>query len=452
MFKALQNIRKRGIRIGAVNCIMLVSFAVLCGIVLYSSIHLRAACYDLIEADEIYYNNEMDGHEMQEGSDNLTYQVQHFAQTGDIKYLEAYFEEAESGRRERAVENLQAEHEEGEYLRLAKEKSDELMQLEYHIMKLAVTAWGLEGEEIPEEVSGYPLTDEEMDLDAESRKARAADLAYGTQYHALKDAVDENVRLFVGAVSKRQSEMIELSKKNVASFLTKQEILVALMILVICAVTFLFYTQVTLVLKQYVQCIDDNSMLRARGAYELRFLADTYNRRCRKRDAQENLLRRRAEHDFLTGAVNRGTFERVVSGILRDNSEKGCLLLLDIDKFKEINDTYGHDIGDNVLVSVAETLSDSFRKGDCISRLGGDEFAVWLSGLTKDKAGYVRKRIAEINDRLTHPKEGLPPVTVSVGAVFSEETDDFKTLYKKADKVLYQVKDGGRCGCEIYGT
>ncbi len=450
MFRVFQRMKEKGIKIEMISIVVLVSMLIMCGIVLYSSMNLRSECYELIEADEIYYLNERNGQDMQEGSDNLTYQVQHFAQTGDIQYLKAYFEEAASGRREQAVKDMQAEAEEESSLRLAKEKSDELMQLEYHIMKLVVLAYDIQDESVPDVVIGYPLSGDEIGLEAEAMKTRAVELAYGAEYHRLKDAVDQNVNKFVSSVLGRQNQIVEHSKQSVSAFLRGQMVIIAVMILILCVTAVLLYTQVTTVLKQYVQCIEENIPIKEKGVYELRFLASVYNCTREKRDETENLLRHRAECDSLTGMINRGAFENIVGNILREGEDEGCLLLIDVDRFKDINDTYGHNIGDDILKSVGETLVSGFRRRDYVGRMGGDEFGVWLLELSKANTDYVRKRIASINDKLMHPKNGLPPVSISVGVAFSEGPENFKSLYRKADQMLYRVKEGGRCGCEVY--
>ena len=124
-------------------------------------------------------------------------------------------------------------------------------------------------------------------------------------------------------------------------------------------------------------------------------------------------------------------------------------LIVDVDKFKLVNDGYGHEVGDQVLKKVAKLLKEKFRASDYPARIGGDEFAVILPNVTVDLSMIIEKKITELNDILMHPNDGLPQVSLSVGGAFSESgfTDD---LYKKADEALYEVKENGRCGCRFY--
>lgn len=148
--------------------------------------------------------------------------------------------------------------------------------------------------------------------------------------------------------------------------------------------------------------------------------------------------------------LDRKAFERSVNESLSRGRETGCLLVCDVDRCKEINDTYGHDTGNAVLVCVGDVLRSIFE--DCIhfGRFDGDVFALWLLEASGGSAGDIRRRVGIVNDRLLHPAGELPPVSVSAGAAFYKTDDDCKTLVKRAYKALYLVKGSGRCGCEVW--
>ena len=122
---------------------------------------------------------------------------------------------------------------------------------------------------------------------------------------------------------------------------------------------------------------------------------------------------------------------------------------MDVDIFKEINDNYGHAVGDAVLKRVAEVLVDHFKDRDIIARFGGDEFAVWLTNLDREYGGFIEQRIDEINQVLSRPQDDLPAVSLSVGGAFSRQGDSFQEVYKRADEMLYAVKKNGRRGCMV---
>lgn len=150
--------------------------------------------------------------------------------------------------------------------------------------------------------------------------------------------------------------------------------------------------------------------------------------------------------DMATGLANRRRFVSVLHAELSRGRRLGhpvSLVIADLDHFKTINDTYGHLVGDQALVSVAHSLRVGIRPYDLASRIGGEEFAVVLPATTKDTA-------AEIADRLRVAIAGtddrhLPPVTVSLGvATFPEDADTINLLMKRADDAMYEAKRLGR--------
>ena len=189
-------------------------------------------------------------------------------------------------------------------------------------------------------------------------------------------------------------------------------------------------------------------MLEIAGSYEFKYLALTYNDIYEVNIANEAMLRHKAEHDPLTGVINRGGFDQM-SQLLKVQKSPMALLLIDVDKFKQVNDNYGHEMGDQVLKKVAGLLRDSFRSNDHVARLGGDEFAVIMVDGTPEQEDLIREKISHINSILKNPEEGCPEVSLSVGVAFSKAgfTDD---LYRNSDSALYQVKEHGRCGCDFY--
>ena len=124
--------------------------------------------------------------------------------------------------------------------------------------------------------------------------------------------------------------------------------------------------------------------------------------------------------------------------------------MIDVDHFKSVNDNYGHAVGDRVLKRVAEILRQSFRSVDIICRVGGDEFVVVMTRVNSSMRQLVYNKISHANDLLQHPKDDLPPVSLSVGVAFSDRSNPQGDIFKDADTALYRVKDAGRNGCAIY--
>lgn len=156
------------------------------------------------------------------------------------------------------------------------------------------------------------------------------------------------------------------------------------------------------------------------------------------------------QRDALTGAANRNTFQKMVENALTVEHARGCLLLVDVDCMKEINENFGRETGDHVLQNVFATLQQNFRGGDGIGRLSEDSFGVWIEGIGADQVGGIRRRIAVVNDKLLHGETELPKVTLSAGVALGESGESYKEIYRQAQKVLHRVKEGGKCGCEVY--
>ena len=164
-------------------------------------------------------------------------------------------------------------------------------------------------------------------------------------------------------------------------------------------------------------------------------------------EARERLSHE-ASHDALTGLFNRGAYDLLMESA---DTEHMALILADVDYFKHVNDTYGHAVGDRVLKRVAELLRSSFRSVDILCRIGGDEFAVVMTRSNSSMSQLVLNKMERINDLLQHPKDDLPPVSLSVGVAFSDRENPQGDIFRDADTALYQVKKAGRKGCAIFG-
>jgi diguanylate cyclase (GGDEF)-like protein/PAS domain S-box-containing protein len=152
--------------------------------------------------------------------------------------------------------------------------------------------------------------------------------------------------------------------------------------------------------------------------------------------------------DALTAVGNRRRLEMQVEARLdewRRHALPFGLLMVDIDLFKKVNDTYGHDAGDQVLTMVARTLSFGVRGSDVVTRFGGEEFAVVLGHADPDRLASVGERLRQLV-AASRLMIGLQPieVTVSIGGALVEPGDDQGTLLRRADAALYEAKRNGR--------
>ena len=154
---------------------------------------------------------------------------------------------------------------------------------------------------------------------------------------------------------------------------------------------------------------------------------------------KEDYLRYLAQTDLMTGILNRGHGEHQIKKYLT-NQRKGMFVLFDVDKFKRINDIYGHDIGDEVLIEIAHAMMEVKSKDDIIMRLGGDEFAAYFVDVEDTHSGneIIKNLLNEISKIHVEPLQ--EKITVSLGAVIYEEGLDFESAYRKADKGVYESK------------
>jgi len=157
-----------------------------------------------------------------------------------------------------------------------------------------------------------------------------------------------------------------------------------------------------------------------------------------------NELIKRANLDGLTQVYNKEAFEKQFK-LIKTNPIS--LLIIDIDHFKSINDSFGHPVGDIVLLGAVESMKVSIRKQDFIGRIGGDEFCIILNECPHDMCEKITLRILEnISSYQYDPQLKLPVVTVSIGALTDIKVDDvsFNEIYIKADEALYEAKEKGR--------
>jgi diguanylate cyclase (GGDEF)-like protein len=161
-----------------------------------------------------------------------------------------------------------------------------------------------------------------------------------------------------------------------------------------------------------------------------------------RRKAAEEVVAHQAAHDPLTGLANRRLFASRLDGALsrRGGARVLGVLCLDLDGFKAVNDTHGHDAGDEVLLAAAHRLATVVEPSDCVARLGGDEFAVLARRSSPEAVGRLRDRVAEVL-REPHPVHGqLVDVPGSVGMTLASAGEVSAVVMRRADAAMYEVK------------
>lgn len=184
----------------------------------------------------------------------------------------------------------------------------------------------------------------------------------------------------------------------------------------------------------------------------------------KEKDAQKGLveweLEERTGEDHLTGLKNRKAFEHQLEQAL-ENIRKGkeedhvrlkeiSLISIDIDHFKQVNDTLGHPAGDEVLQKVAALLMRSVRGSDTVARVGGEELMVLMRGANTQVAARHAEELRVKIEGLVFDAHPELKVTASFGIISSENSTDDKTLVERVDQALYKAKENGRNRVEVY--
>ncbi len=444
MKKFLLEIKNKGISLRHVNIVMLV-IALLISAVLVFAMNRTNELYEVTsEANDDLIVWRSSAYDLQIASDYLTDQMRSFVITGDRTYLDNYIEEAYvTKRRDKALDILEknlADTKPVITLAQAMDVSMKLMDREYYSARLALAAYGYPQDEYPQQVMGVVLAEHDEALDEQGKLALAMDMLFDDEYRKSKDAISDSMQKCLDELV----EIIDEKKIENASRMKRQvvieHILTVMMIVILLGIVMLTRYLVLIPLKRSIEKIREERVLDVKGAYEMRFLARTYNLMNRVSRESKEKLEYEATHDPLTGLYNRRGYDFLLNNV---DIYTSAFLLIDLDKFKSINDNYGHDVGDKALTKVAKILHKSFRAQDYVCRIGGDEFAVIMIHAESQLTGRIQNKICDINEQLkiANKDEGVPPISLSVGVVFGDQNYSIDEIFKEADKALYKAKE-----------
>ena len=429
--------------------IILVVSIILTSALIASAIQVFFAYQSLSDATDQYVELKDAAEQLLKASDYLTDEVQRFSVTADKTYMIEYLNEAEVKKnREEAIETMESKVPNSEALKglnTAMNGSIQLMEKEYHAMRLVLSATN--DTDVPEAVKSITLTPYEESLTRVQKMERARDIVHNEDYYAEKEAIYANLNHCIHILESEMRKAQNETNKKASTSLIWMFVLIALQSL---SLFFIFGLVMSLVVNPIfdaVKRIKEEKELSKANSSEFQCLVDEYNKMYNYHKQNEKDLSYKAFHDELTGLYNRAGYDALLTDV---KSESIAFLLIDTDNFKEINDTYGHDVGDRILKKIANELETHFRIDDHIFRIGGDEFVVIINNATKDMESVIQYKIWQINESLSSPKDNLPSVSLSVGITLSVKNADIETLYTKADEALYRVKDMGRHGCTFY--
>ena len=385
--------------------------------------------------------------------DYLTNAARSFVITGESHFLDEYMTEVkETKSREKALERLAeltgstGNGSAYNFLNSAYMLSLTLAEREYLVLKLVVESSDTPLlYNVPSEIENIQLNEYYRNMSAEERRESAGKLLYDAYYLDYKDQINKNANICDERILESFSKLIDENNSTMHLLLRTQLILAFIVLILNILYVIFIRSQVRRPLSRIVSSIKRNEYITAAGASEMRFLSDVYNDILKENIRSREELSYEAAHDGLTGLFNRASYDAYISRIDQDTT---ALMLIDIDKFKDINDVYGHQTGDRVLRKTADMLVKSFRPIDIVCRIGGDEFAVIIRNVSSSMSRTLVDKIDHLNQMLLSPDDGLPAVSVSAGVAFSDKFEK-NELPKNADIALYNVKKAGRCGCRV---
>ena len=446
----------KGLRIQTVSLWIAVCTVLVAILIGYGIVNVKKHYRDLAHMTEKYILAQRYVMDLSLGSDYLTEQARLYVITKDPAHADVYFTETDvTRRREKALHKIKNQllSDDDISVRMATDalnQSNALMDLELHAMKLAALSSRTDPSQLSEKLKEYPLSKEEFNASAKEQSDATSALVFGPEYRAKKQEIDATLsNVTENAIQVCETKQAE-SEASMKKALTLQSIYTVMIVLLVTLAYAMIALLILKPIKMYINCIENHNILEITGAYEFKYLAVTYNNVYEMSLAQQNLLRQKAEHDALTGLLNRQSFEQIKEK-LQGLAQPLALLLIDIDVFKSINDNYGHETGDLALIKAANLLKDSFRSADYVFRIGGDEFAAILQKVTPENKETISSKIDKINTVLKHPENGFPEYSVSVGVAFSASgySDE---LFRQADLALYETKENGRCGYTFYAS
>ena len=444
-----RNVKENGIRLRWVHIIIIIFTAVISFFMLYETFRFSAAFEDVTGATDEYIELQKDADGLMNASDYLTQEVQNFTVTAEKIHLIHYFEEAEeTKRREKAIEKMKDITGEGtayKFLHNAMNESLDLMQTEYYAMKLITIA--CEIEYIPDEVEKVELTKQDAALSNSEKIKLAQRMVHDTTYHRKKEVIRTNMESCLVELEKQTHIIQNEANEKLETRLNAIRVIIFIQLAIIIVILIMTSVLVILPMLRGVHSIKKDEKLPVKGAYEFRYLAKTYNSMYEAFKKSIASLNYEASHDKLTGLYNRAGYD-----VLSRSVDLGstAVLMIDADKFKDINDQYGHDVGDKILQKFARVLRKTFRSEDYICRIGGDEFVVFMMHVTDELRDLIILKIKQINSALADVSDELPPASASIGIAFGHDAPDMETLLKHADEALYNVKENGRGGGSFY--
>lgn len=447
--------RIKGVNLTVLSALLLVITVVVFSFIIIVTNNVYKRFNLLRDSLDKYFISENCSERMRVTAANLSELAKMFVVTRDIVYAEEYLDEIfENQTQRKAWKELSSIFKNEDFvqqrLRIIITQSKSLVDLELYAIKMGLMELGEENvpAEFWERLSNVKIGEHDATLPKDKIHDVVIEKLFGQGYLICKKRVSDSCRIIVSSVRLQIKHDVGVTADELGMSISHMRELFFFLLLmnILMVVALIFFVMIPI--RKFLYSIKHDEKLKTIGSTEFKNLAKSYNEIYDLKADNEKSLSRKAECDALTEILNRRAFDRICNNFSIEKKPI-ALLLIDLDDFKRINDTYGHAGGDFVLQELAWILKDTFRTGDYVARIGGDEFAAILPNFKSKSLGVIVRKIAKANEDLKNIKEGMDSVSISVGVAFSEEGYS-EELYKQADKALYKVKETGKCDCMIY--
>lgn len=397
---------------------------------------------------------------LKEASDYLTDQFRRYLYTGNEEEMEQYWEEAEQlQNREQVMEALRQvdlTEEEWSLINRARDESYLLEEKETWAMRLKAEAGGVPREMMPLPLQNVRLSEEEQQLPPAEKNRLALGFVEGDEYQDSKDRINESLKAFESLLNSRKTAEVREAELRVNEALRLVELYNLLTVASVACLVAVFYIFIIMPFMRYSKELEhvssvEDKILSPCGSAEMRTFAKKFN------DVYADLRRqqRKLEHmnaiDVLTSIANRATLDDYIRNLIDAGKTNIGLLMMDVDNFKSFNDSYGHLVGDQVLIQLGKCFDRiAVNEGGIAGRIGGEEFIVVIPSVNPEQMDDVAVKIMESVRNIQADDLGIPhariQITVSVGSTIWKKgrAGDLNALIHQADMALYQAKGKGK--------
>ncbi len=394
--------------------LMLFVSLALTALLLFTTFQTIKSFHALSDATDAYIELQDAADSLMKASNYLTDEAQRYTVLGNRVHMENYFDEAEVAlRSEHAIEAMEPRLPDSPALlalRSAMKESVALMDREYYAMRLMLLAQG--DDDVPEAMREIALSPEDAALAPQEQERLARELMHDDGYYDRKNMIRANLNQCIDELKEETHGTQNSMASNMHADLVGMTILIVVQSLAIILLLWVTTSLGINPLLQAVEHIKRDQKLPITGAHEFRYLAGTYNSMYIVYKKSIDNLSFKASHDELTGVYNRSGYDLLCQSV---DLASTAFLLFDADRFKRVNDSHGHEVGDRVLKKIATTLTENFRTDDYICRIGGDEFMVLMVHISRDVRRLIENKVTQINADLAKTDDGLPAISVSAG-------------------------------------